>query len=199
MSGVAVPKVVDHEQRRGEVLQATWRLIARDGVDLVTLRSIAEETGWSTGVLQHYFASKRDIVISAHQLAYERVAARIAQRSDGRTAAEIIRIALEEALPLDDERLLEARVEVSGWNLALRDDRFRTIHAESVARWRSGLVSLLEAAGASKSLAVSEADAADLIISLIDAMSAQAVVAPEETTPDRQRGLAERLLTLIGV
>lgn len=194
-----MPKVVDHEQRRDELLQATWRLIARDGVDNVTLRSIAEETGWSTGVLQHYFTSKRDIIASAHQLAYSRVATRIERRAEGLDAVKVIRIALEEALPLDDERILEARVEVSGWNLALRDERFRAIHAESVERWRSALRELLAQAHAQSPLSVSVDEAATLIISFIDAMSAQVVVAPDETPPAKQAALAATLLALIGI
>lgn len=188
-----MPKIVDHELRRQELSDATWRLIARDGVDAVTLRSIAAETGWSAGVLQHYFASKRDIVVSAHLLAYSRVAERLRLRASGLGPLEALRIAMDEALPLDDERLLEARVEISAWNLALSDDEFRRIHAESVAAWRATVRELARDARSAGELRsdISIDALTDEFVALVDAMSTQAVLTPEVATPQRQRELAE--------
>ena len=71
-----MPKAVDHNERREALLAAVWRVIARDGLERATVRTIAEETGWSTGVLAHYFADKEDILTSALQLSHERIAAR---------------------------------------------------------------------------------------------------------------------------
>ena len=65
-----MPKEVDHDQRREELLEAVWRVIARDGMEGTTIRAIAKETGWSTGVLAHYFGDKDDIISSALRLAY---------------------------------------------------------------------------------------------------------------------------------
>ena len=46
-----MPKEVDHNERREELLEAVWRVIARDGMEGTTIRGIAKESGWSTGVL----------------------------------------------------------------------------------------------------------------------------------------------------
>ena len=64
-----MPKIVDHAERRREVLDATWRVIGREGLEAATVRRIAAEAGCSIGVLAHYFQDKEDILISAHQLA----------------------------------------------------------------------------------------------------------------------------------
>jgi AcrR family transcriptional regulator len=48
-----MPKVVDHEQRRGELAAAVWSLASREGLEAVTVRRVAEEAGWSTGALVH--------------------------------------------------------------------------------------------------------------------------------------------------
>ena len=42
-----MPKDVDHDARREELLEAVWRVIARDGMERATIRAIAKETGWS--------------------------------------------------------------------------------------------------------------------------------------------------------
>jgi AcrR family transcriptional regulator len=57
-----VPKIVDHELRRREVARTAVRIIARDGLDAATTRAVAAESGWSTGVLKHYFAGKNDLL-----------------------------------------------------------------------------------------------------------------------------------------
>lgn len=45
-------------ERRDEVLRATWRVIARDGLEKASLRAIAQELDSTTGVLTHYFRDK---------------------------------------------------------------------------------------------------------------------------------------------
>jgi AcrR family transcriptional regulator len=60
-----MPKIVDHELRRREVSRAAVRVIARDGLEGATTRAVAAESGWTTGVLKHYFASKDHILMHA--------------------------------------------------------------------------------------------------------------------------------------
>ena len=53
-----MPKIVDHDERRRQLAQATLRVIGRSGLGSATTRAVAEESGWSTGVLKHYYADK---------------------------------------------------------------------------------------------------------------------------------------------
>jgi AcrR family transcriptional regulator len=41
--------------RRLDVSEAAWRVIAREGLDRTSLRAIAQELGCTTGVVTHYF------------------------------------------------------------------------------------------------------------------------------------------------
>ena len=194
-----MPKIVDHDQRRLELLEAVWRIIARDGLDAATMRSISTETGWSSGVLQHYFASKRDIILSAHRYAYARVGARIAKRTGHLHGIEALRVALDEALPLDDERLIEARVEVGAWAMAMNDPEFLSVRRESLAVWQEYLAATIREARELGQIRSREPD--DLlshrIVSLVDAMSVEAVLFPELASADRQRELAATLIQSI--
>ncbi|MFE3782463.1 TetR/AcrR family transcriptional regulator, partial [Amycolatopsis sp. NPDC059090] len=57
-----MPKIVDHRQRRAEIADAVLAIVAEDGVAAVTLREVADRSGWSTGVLNHYVGGRDDLL-----------------------------------------------------------------------------------------------------------------------------------------
>jgi AcrR family transcriptional regulator len=114
-----MPKIVDWDARRDEILSATWRVIARDGIARPTIRAIAREAGCSRGILAHYFDDKADILGSALVMSHRRVVARMEARAAGLTGLAALRVIMLEALPLDGERDLEAQIEISFWGRAL--------------------------------------------------------------------------------
>ena len=57
-----MPRIVDVDQRRMELAAAAARVIARAGVDGASMREIANEAGWTTGTLVHYFANKHELL-----------------------------------------------------------------------------------------------------------------------------------------
>jgi AcrR family transcriptional regulator len=57
-----MPKTVDHDEYRKELLQKCFDLFGRKGFSNVTMRQIAEEIGVSTGTLYHYFPTKVSIL-----------------------------------------------------------------------------------------------------------------------------------------
>lgn len=57
-----MPKIVDHDEYKKELLEKCFRLFSRKGYSSVTMREIASEIGVSTGSLYHYFPSKESIL-----------------------------------------------------------------------------------------------------------------------------------------
>jgi AcrR family transcriptional regulator len=53
-----MPKIVDHDRYRKELLSQSFDLFAEKGYATVTMRQIAQALGVSTGTLYHYFPSK---------------------------------------------------------------------------------------------------------------------------------------------
>ena len=53
-----MPKIVDHDERRLELVDATWRIIARLGIEGATMREIATEAGFANGALKPYFPTR---------------------------------------------------------------------------------------------------------------------------------------------
>lgn len=56
-----MPKVVDHDKRREEILDHCFRLFAEQGYVGMSMRNIARSLGVSTGTLYYYFDSKEAI------------------------------------------------------------------------------------------------------------------------------------------
>jgi AcrR family transcriptional regulator len=53
-----MPKIVDHEKYRADLLQRAFDLFAQKGFQRTSMRGIASELGVSTGKLYHYFPTK---------------------------------------------------------------------------------------------------------------------------------------------
>lgn len=104
-----------HAMRRRQVADAVERLIAEHGLDAVTVARTATEAGVSVGLVQHYFASKDDLLRYAYTQVTERTMTRALRRAQELDAhRSSIRRALHESLaerlPLDDARRAEWRV-----------------------------------------------------------------------------------------
>lgn len=105
-----MPKIVDHEARRRDVLDAASRLILDGGLRRVTVRALASETGMAPSTLRHYVPRVADLelLLVEHHAArvQERVAAvvRARPRPD---AVELVARCEEQVLPLDGERRVE--------------------------------------------------------------------------------------------
>ena len=49
-----MPKIVDHDERRKVIVEALWRVIARDGAHEVSVRHVAAEAGMPKSSIGHY-------------------------------------------------------------------------------------------------------------------------------------------------
>lgn len=143
-----MPKQVDHEQRRIEIVEATWRIIARGGFAAATMREIAAEAGFANGGLKHYFANKDELLVAAFQRTFYRINERAALDTGDKTGLAAIRALCMQMLPLDDERRVESRVTVAFWDRAASNPVLMKVHADSHAIWRNFFEQHLELARA---------------------------------------------------
>ena len=103
--GRAVPRQVDHDERRRHIGAAVLRLIATRGLEAASLRNVAAEAGVSMGTVQHYFTTKHEMLDFAQRYNYELAAARgpklIAQVPEPRTTRALLRALLIDLLGLE--------------------------------------------------------------------------------------------------
>jgi AcrR family transcriptional regulator len=191
-----VPKIVDHDARREELVEATWRVIARSGMVGATMREIAREAGVSTGLLAHYFADKEDLLGYALRLSHRRVYDRINARTQGLLGLPALRVIMLEALPLDEERLLEAQIEMTFFARALGNESLRALQNREFERFWDALhhrVSEGQTLGEISTTIDADWITHQLII-LVEGISLEAVLYPARATPDQQREILERFL-----
>jgi AcrR family transcriptional regulator len=112
-----VPIRVDHAERQTRLAAAVWRIVLRDGVRGASVRRVAREAGLSMGSVRYFFSTQDQLLQFAMREVIKRASARIdaggeeraAALRDGRPVDAVLSV-VAEVLPLDDERLTEARV-----------------------------------------------------------------------------------------
>ena len=194
-----MPKLVDHDQRREEVAEAAWRVIGRDGLEGATLREIAREAGFTTGVIQHYFRDRDELLAFAARLiseqGAERLHAAIAAHPPGRAR---LRGLLEVLVPTS---LRAARVAVllGFWARAATDSRHNAIYLKQYARLRALFREQVVAAIASGALpsGLDPDDAADSLIAFGDGLCMRAGLDPERYPEVRRRHLIDRAIAAL--
>lgn len=105
-----MPRTVDRRERRELLADALMRLAAQQGLEAVSLRHVAAEAGVSTGMVQHYFRTKDEMMAFAFEMVTDRIRARSQAAAAPETPRELVRGLLLEILPLDETRRLENHV-----------------------------------------------------------------------------------------
>ncbi|MCM6774180.1 TetR/AcrR family transcriptional regulator [Nocardia sp. CDC159] len=103
-----MPRLVDHEVRRQQIIGAVRRVIVTGGLAAVTFQSVAAEAGVSVRLVQYYFGTKREFLLATHRSVMDDAGNRFLKRwtalGDDATPREAIRAVLLEVLPLDEQR-----------------------------------------------------------------------------------------------
>lgn len=183
-----MPKIVDHDAKRREIVEATWRVIDTSGLAGTTIREIAREAGCSSGVLSHYFKDREDILASAMVMAHRGVRDRTDKQIAYLSGLSALRVLMLESLPLDQQRVLEARIEACFWGAAVGNDQLMHSQNSEVDSWCSRVKSrLLEAEQTGELREGTDIDdVVDQLLALMDSFSIQSVLNPKRTPPDRQ-------------
>ncbi len=90
-----MPKIVDHDEYREEILRKSFPLFARRGYSKVTIRVLAKELGISTGTLYHYFENKEVLFEQMVRLLAREDAAQLdvmERKSFARTPEKVVEI-----------------------------------------------------------------------------------------------------------
>lgn len=172
-----MPKIVDHDQRRTEIAGTVLDIIADGGVNAATFRAVAERSGWSTGVLGHYFRDRRDLLLGALRRAGELAGDKQLEINEHLVGRQALEAVLEEELPLDNRRLALTRIFVFFYAEAATDDVARGHVDGYLRKWRYQTAIAVRAAQQSGDLdPLLDADAiATDLVALTDGLSIQAI------------------------
>lgn len=194
-----MPKIVDHQQRRNDLVDATWRIIGRGGFGAATLQSVAAEAGFAHGVVRHYFSSKQALLSHAFAQAYQRTLDRATARIGDQTGLAAARLLCLELLPLDDERVLEAKVVVAFWDYAASDPDLLEVHRDAVETWHRMLTMYLRDGQDSGEVRadVALAPVVDELLWMTFGAQIMPLLVPTMAAPVRQELVLDRILDSI--
>lgn len=187
-----MPKLIDHEARRLELVEAAWRVILRDGAGRVSVRAVAAEAGVSAGSLRHLFPTQAELLRSAMDRVNTTVRARILALPAGLTGPDRALRIVRELLPLDAERRAEMEVNLALIAAAVTDSGLATARDESFAGLRYAcerVLALLDGAGELDAGLDAELEAARLH-ALIDGLAAHLTY----QSPDAATGWADAVV-----
>lgn len=176
-----MPRIVDHQQRRNALAEVAALLIAEVGLEKTTIRNIARKSGYSKGIIEHYFDGKDDLIASALNWLNQRYTQRVTDEIGTRQGLAALRIRLEQTLPLSEHSIQEWKVRLRFWSLAAIDPRFQK---EQSRRWqaaRDAFTSDLEHARMQGVLpsTITPEQAADHLLFLTTGLSAAALHSPD--------------------
>ena len=179
-----MPKLVDREQRRQEILEVTWRLMATRGADAATMREIAREAGYANGALAYYFANKDELVEAAYVHVFEQTNDRIRAAVAGKRGVAALRAFLVEVVPTTEVTRLEARIVLPFWNRTVTDERLARLNDAAMQRWRRDIRGLLRQGREDGDVTVATADdvLADQLLALALGLQVLALL-PDSPTP----------------
>jgi AcrR family transcriptional regulator len=183
-----VPKIVDHDERRLVLARAAVKVIDREGIEGATLREIAREAGYSTGILGHYFGNRNDVLVAALGFCMANAIKRMEALGESHRGLKAVHEMAAELLPLDKTRMRENRVWLLYGAEALTARRLRKEYQRHDDRLRALLRGALDQAIVDGELDTSiDAELeANRLLALNDGISLQAVFDRDYWTDARQ-------------
>jgi len=107
-------------------------VVVEQGLDAVSIRTVARRAGVSIGTVQYHFATKDDLLLAAYARAIDQVVARAADLPDPEVApAAYVRALLRELLPLDARREAELRVALAFTARSVHSPRLAELYAHA--------------------------------------------------------------------
>lgn len=201
MLGDPVPKIVDHDARREEIASALWRIVDREGIGGVSVRTVAAEAGFPRATAAYYFDNQADLLLMAIRQSVERSASRIRREDFAAEGLDAYVRAVVELIPTTAKRRRQSSIWLEVISCAVRDDTVRSHLADWESVVHAGVLELLTMMKAQHLVSGSrDLDAeADILHAMIDGMSLHVMTDPRTIPATRVRLLVrshlERLAT----
>ncbi len=170
-----MPKKVDHDERRRELVQASWDVLCKDGLEAVSLRKVADAANCTTGRIAHYFDGRDELLVASLRLANSQAAERMRAIAESETnPLKRLRAILLESLPLDTRRLKEWQVWLSFWAATIGHKELAKENQRRYQEWLAALTSAIRPLASNKDAPI----LAHRLVTLIDGLGIGATLEP---------------------
>lgn len=181
---------VEPDARRLSLIEATARVLARDGASGASVRAIALEAGVSPGLVAHHFGGVDALIAATYAHVGEQVSAALDSAmeaaGDDPHARLLAYVAASFAPPIADRALLATWT--AFWGLVIARGEIAALHDVQYARYREGLEVLLAACGLRPA---ARRRAAIAIAALVDGLWLELCLSPAVLDAGEARAIAE--------
>jgi AcrR family transcriptional regulator len=175
-----MPRVADKQERRDQIVEAAFRIIARDGLSGTSMRAVAKEAGCTIGLINHWFSSRDDLIEATFNQAIE---LGMIDAAEIATDPSSYFDAASRSLPVDEQRRDAAKVWIAFYAMVLSDETHmerRTTRCHAVRKV------MIEKLREFRPLPACH-DIVDRILVLVDGIAINALLDPKRWTRSRQR------------
>jgi AcrR family transcriptional regulator len=191
-----MPRYVDHDQRKRDILIATCKVLGHGGLSALSFRAVAKELGGSTTLVTHYFGSQAELLDGLAGWLVDDWEADLADLETGvEDPRERLLLFLKWLIPDSEESLLQERARIG--LLAERQDR--TEAAEMFDIWDRRMRELirqhLKPIVPKKELEMR----VDMIRVMTNGLTFSAIEHPDDWSTDRMWAVLDQSLSDMGL
>jgi AcrR family transcriptional regulator len=184
-----MPRPHVEEERRQQILAATWHVIAGSGFRSLRVSDVAKRAGVSSGMIHYYFDSKRDLLKAAFEEYYTHMMDRRQWIMEtGKGPVDLLKLIVESFLPIEDETLEGWHVWSELWVEGLQEPDLQELNEDFYGQWRrlvAGIISDGQDAGMIRD--GSAIELANMLVAMIDGLAIQVLLGSRSMTADRMR------------
>ncbi|GAA1458227.1 TetR/AcrR family transcriptional regulator [Williamsia maris] len=158
---------------RHRVSRAVWDTVAELGIEATTVRAVAARADCTTGLIMHRFGSRSAMLVHARQTLFDRTATRADGVDAGEPAAKRLLAVACTVLPLDDVRMVEARIFTGFAAASIADAELRELHVHNTRQWLERITGLVADLGSH----VTDVEATEWAQEIVATMEGIAVLA----------------------
>ncbi|MFD1714747.1 TetR/AcrR family transcriptional regulator [Amnibacterium flavum] len=196
-----MPKIIDREERRDRLAAAVLRVIRRGGIDAATIRNIAAESGWSRGVVEHYFDGRDELMAFSYRYALSRAFPDASSVSSIEDPRDRLLATVMAWLPHDDDSRLDNKLWLDFVGRLHDNETLRGAVAEVNDQWIADIAEDLAACAADGRyrLVHSLATVAEMLSVFVDGVLISDQVYPERIDRTARESFVTAFVTTLVV
>jgi AcrR family transcriptional regulator len=189
-------RTADRAGQEAALSRAVWDVLARQGLERLTVRAVAAAAGCTTGLVMHRFPNRQALLRHARQLLHEKTRARVEALEEAAPSPRAaLKAVLRQGLAIDAETRQQSIVWVGFLAAAIADDELIEMHRANNRAWRQRIERLVAAAAPGRP----EKDVALGLIAMAEGAAAFAAADPAAYPAEVQERMLDAALEAYGL
>jgi AcrR family transcriptional regulator len=184
-----MPRPSVEDERREQILRATWAVISAEGFRSLRLSDVARQAGISAGMIHYYFESKEQLLRAAFERYFEHSVQRRKPITDsGKPPLQLLKLLVKSYLPIEDETIEGWRVWGELWVEGLQAPELQQLNEEFYGQWRRTIAGVIREGQERGTIRDGDATTlANMLVAMLDGLAIQVILNSRSMTAERMR------------